>query len=146
MDTLIKCTKCGNKYPQSNFYKDKQKVTGYRPDCKSCNKKKCVEWARKNKDKRKYIMLKHATGLTKEQYIKLLQLQDSKCYICKRNVSELSTNLHVDHCHTTHIVRGLLCYKCNVGLGYYNDDINLLKNAISYLESNLSTENINYKK
>ena len=42
--------------------------------------------------------------------------------------------LAVDHCHKTGKIRGLLCTKCNIGLGYFNDDVILLKNSIRYLE------------
>ena len=145
MEDKIKCSKCGIEKPQSEFFKDKQKKKGHRPDCKTCNMTKCNEWAHKNKHKRKYYVLKSTTGLTKDEYNRLLFLQDNKCHICKKEISELTKSLSVDHCHTTNQVRGLLCYKCNVGIGYFNDNIDLLKNAISYLKSNLSTENIKYK-
>lgn len=39
----------------------------------------------------------------------------------------------VDHCHRTGVVRGLLCYKCNVGLGAFEGSINNLENAANYL-------------
>jgi hypothetical protein len=144
-EKLIRCSKCNVEKNKSEFFKDKQKKSGHRPDCKICNMAKCNEWAHKNRNKRKYYILKCATGLTKEQYNRLLHLQDNKCHICKRGLSELTKNLSVDHCHVTNNVRGLLCYKCNVGIGFFNDDINLLHSAISYLESNLSSENIKYK-
>lgn len=142
MKNLIKCTKCNNYYPQSEFYKDKQKITGYRPDCKTCNKKKCTEWSNKNKDKRKYYILKSATGVTKDQYDDLLNEQKNVCAICD---GKLSKKLSVDHCHKTNLVRGLLCSKCNFGLGYFNDDPELLKKAISYLFNNFSYKEIKYK-
>jgi hypothetical protein len=41
----------------------------------------------------------------------------------------------VDHCHTTGAIRGLLCHNCNRALGLLKDDINVIKNAINYLES-----------
>jgi hypothetical protein len=145
-EKLIRCSKCHVEKSISEFFKDKQKKSGHRPDCKSCNTARSKKWANENSHRRKFYVLKYATGLTKNQYERLLCLQDNKCHICKRDLSQLTKNLSVDHCHSTMIVRGLLCNKCNFGLGYFNDDISLLKKAISYLKSNLSTENIKYKK
>jgi hypothetical protein len=67
-------------------------------------------------------------GLTVEEFNELLKLQDKKCAICYKKVP-----LDVDHCHDKNRVRGLLCQKCNKGIGLLNDDIQILKNAISYL-------------
>lgn len=41
----------------------------------------------------------------------------------------------VDHCHDTGKVRGLLCFNCNVGIGSLQDDIEMLRKAIKYLEN-----------
>jgi len=41
----------------------------------------------------------------------------------------------VDHCHQTGKIRGLLCFKCNMRLGYFNDDIALLKKALRYMHA-----------
>jgi hypothetical protein len=142
MENLIKCTKCNLEKIQSEFYKDKQKSTGYRPDCKDCNKKKCSEWAKNNKERRKYYVLKSSKGLTREQYDQLLKEQKNVCAICN---SKLSKRLSVDHCHKTNLVRGLLCGKCNFGLGYFNDDPELLKKAIFYLSNNASYKQIKCK-
>jgi hypothetical protein len=73
-------------------------------------------------------------NITLEDYNKILENQGSKCAICKTNQLDLSTKLHVDHCHTTGIVRGLLCYNCNSGLGRFKDNINFLNTAINYLK------------
>jgi hypothetical protein len=40
----------------------------------------------------------------------------------------------IDHDHKTGMIRGVLCQKCNLGLGHMNDDIALMRNAIAYLE------------
>lgn len=74
--------------------------------------------------------------MTQDCYMKMLDLQNQCCLICNINV-ENTGKLHlvIDHCHKTNKVRGLLCSKCNVGLGMFNDDIEILKSAINYLEN-----------
>lgn len=86
-----------------------------------------------NKSKLRCTKLKRLYGITLEEYNILLEAQNSKCAICKINASEFKKDLAVDHCHTTGAVRGLLCTKCNPGLGYFQDSTELLKAAIEYL-------------
>jgi hypothetical protein len=45
-------------------------------------------------------------------------------------------SIAIDHSHITNHIRGLLCNKCNLGLGFFRDDLNLLQNAIDYLADN----------
>lgn len=73
-------------------------------------------------------------NMTSEDYLKLLEDQNYQCAICKVEVDpEL---FQIDHCHTKGNVRGLLCKKCNLGLGLFGDSIDSLKNAIDYLLDN----------
>jgi Recombination endonuclease VII len=51
---------------------------------------------------------------------------------CKKFKSE--RDRHVDHCHVTGVIRGLLCFSCNMALGHFKDDISILKSALEYLE------------
>lgn len=76
--------------------------------------------------------LKKRYGITVDQYIDMLMSQGGVCKICKRECKTYA-NLAVDHCHTTKKVRGLLCNKCNRGIGLLEDNETLLKNAIKYL-------------
>jgi hypothetical protein len=58
--------------------------------------------------------------------------QDGKCAICKLISKQ---KLCVDHDHSTGKVRGLLCKKCNWGIGLFGDKPNFLRTAADYLES-----------
>ena len=58
--------------------------------------------------------------------------QDGKCAICHEEFNEKP--FHVDHCHESGKVRGLLCHTCNVGLGSFHDNKTKLLEAINYLE------------
>lgn len=86
--------------------------------------------------------LKRRYGITSEQYDQMLKKQKGLCAICKNKENAKSYNkqssapqrLAIDHCHKTGLVRGLLCFSCNRGIGYLKDDIKLLSNAIKYLQ------------
>jgi len=82
--------------------------------------------------------LKRHYGLTKEEYEALLETQDHKCGICGAEetleINGKTVRLSVDHCHETGAIRGLLCSKCNQGLGCFKDSEDLLKKAIQYLK------------
>lgn len=71
-------------------------------------------------------------GLTVEQYDKLLLDQGGVCKICGRPPKKL--RLSVDHNHQTGAIRGLLCWKCNTGIGWFREDVNALRKAADYLK------------
>lgn len=147
MSNLKKCTKCGEEKPLSEFFKDKGQKSGLKPSCKTCCKKKTREWINENPEKRKFYVLKSSTGVTKEQYENMLKKQDCKCAICSKTIEENAKNLAVDHCHDTMIVRGLLCNTCNLAIGYFQDNPDLMEKAIQYLKSPVNDDtNIVYKK
>jgi hypothetical protein len=72
--------------------------------------------------------------MTVEKYNTMLSSQNNCCCICGRHMSEFKYNLAVDHDHSTGRARGLLCNNCNNGLGRFQDDIDILASAISYLQ------------
>lgn len=83
---------------------------------------------------RKSARRKRDYGITTNDYNKLVLDQKGCCAICGRNPSESEKYLYIDHDHTSGIVRGLLCRRCNVALGMMNEDIDILKAAIMYLQ------------
>jgi hypothetical protein len=74
--------------------------------------------------------IKKLYGLSLEDFENILELQDGVCRICKRP----DRRLCVDHDHTTGKVRGILCATCNKGLGLFQDNENLMKEAAKYIE------------
>ena len=70
--------------------------------------------------------------LTEDEYEAMLEAQGGVCAICKEKPK--GSRLAVDHLAGTDNVRGLLCNRCNLGLGHYRDDPDLLKAAIEYLQ------------
>ena len=81
-----------------------------------------------------------ALGVTEEDFNILLKQQENKCAICKKDHDTYRSNTQnnrrfaVDHDHKTGKIRGLLCDKCNRGIGYFKDSEQLLLNAIKYLK------------
>jgi hypothetical protein len=78
-------------------------------------------------------------GITREQFLALDAEQDGRCAICKMPFTATgTTRRHLDHDHAIGgKVRGLLCASCNLGIGHFNDDSELLRAAAAYLERRL---------
>lgn len=77
--------------------------------------------------------LKRQFGISLEEYNALVQSQGGLCALCGKACPS-GRSLAVDHCHSTHEVRGLLCMNCNNGLGRFKDNPELLRRAAQYLE------------
>ena len=73
--------------------------------------------------------LKKAYNISVEEYKSLLKIQNNKCSICEKDLAEGS---HVDHCHNTGKIRGILCPACNKGIGHFYDSPDLLIKAAEY--------------
>lgn len=97
------------------------------------------KWSDRNPEKRAAAHRRRRYNITQAQYDQMLQDQSERCAICgikpdyKPRQKGEKRLLHVDHCHKTGRVRGLLCWKCNMGLGSLNDDPRILALAIEYL-------------
>lgn len=127
------CPDCGDTN-LANFYLDS---TGRHTTarCRECHKAQCkTRWHSKSAIEKQATRASNY-GLTPEQFMALYEKQNGKCAICSEAPST-KRGLHVDHCHTTGEVRGLLCHGCNVGIGALKDDAGLLRAAIAYLEGN----------
>jgi hypothetical protein len=79
--------------------------------------------------------LKKNYNLTPAGFQELLIAQNFCCASCGTAEPKGSNNQwHVDHCHDTGKVRGLLCSLCNIGIGCLGDNLQGVRNALLYLE------------
>lgn len=80
--------------------------------------------------------LKKRYGLTEAEFQVILEAQGFLCAICDRDLEGKTGKLgpHVDHCHKTSQVRGILCSWCNRGIGLLGDSVKNLRSAGDYLQ------------
>lgn len=127
-----------------NYYKlynegDPKATKKYRNKIKKAKKEAKKAYLEKHRNSRRNTRLKREYGITLEDYNKMLEDQNGVCSICKKSETSIHEktnklrNLAVDHCHETGKVRGLLCSKCNRGLGYFKDNVMNLIKAAKYL-------------
>lgn len=125
-----------------------------RPDGKSCYCKSCTRNKGKTRrkqedypDKQRYFFMQWKYGITQVEFEELLQKQDSVCAICKVHSHSVerpgitrsgkkNRGLVIDHDHGSHIIRGLLCDRCNRAVGLLRDDDKILQRAAEYIRSN----------
>ena len=132
------CTKCKKNKAKSEFYvnNDKRYKARLLSHCKECVANTWREWYKKNPDVRREQHLIKKYNMTLAEYDSLLLSQDGLCKICRTNTPGGNGRFHVDHDHKNGKVRGILCNKCNTGLGNFMDSIDILSAALLYLEAN----------
>lgn len=127
------CRICKTEKPITDFYTHKNTKDRLRNECKNCYNTKSLDYYFCNKDslsdKRKSYHYKRNYGLSLDEINSMREAQNSSCAIC-----EETTNLVVDHNHTSGIVRALLCSRCNQGLGLFRENPIHLAQAIKYLK------------
>lgn len=138
-----RCRPCERDYDRDRFAKDRENQLRRGRVYRRANSKRLTEmhreWVHANKEHmRKYwwhTKLK-AFGLTEADYLARLAEQGGVCAICKGppvGRGKESGLFCIDHDHATNAFRGLLCSKCNTGIGQFNDDERRLSAAIDYL-------------
>jgi RNA polymerase subunit RPABC4/transcription elongation factor Spt4 len=86
----------------------------------------------KTKEIKKWQTITRKYNLTKDDFDKLFESQGKRCPICW--TSEFTQwTLNVDHCHVSGKVRGILCNKCNLGLGAFDENPDTMSRAIDYV-------------
>ena len=98
--------------------------------CRPCHNRIVRENVIKNHGSTRNVHLarRYKVDSVQVEWIKLRQ--GGVCAICQTNEP-----VHVDHDHVTGLVRGILCFNCNRGLGKLGDDPDLLRKALAYLHA-----------
>lgn len=157
INSTLVCSKCKKAKHRNEFYKRSERKRGRHSKCKQCEKeyasqpdvrKKLNDNTQRYRDKLRATDFKEFRrrereqnlrkyGINSEQFEDLKRQQNGRCKICE-NIATYGKGkkLHVDHDHITGKIRGLLCSNCNLGLGYFQDNRDLLNKAIAYLEEN----------
>lgn len=129
------CSKCKKEKPKFEFGKKKYNTDGLNHYCKKCeNNRNKERYKNQNyREKVKYGQIRRNYGLTKDNYLKMFEDQNYECKICESSVIPLTKDSHVDHCHRTNVIRGILCAKCNRLLGEVSDNVEHLNKMIQYI-------------
>lgn len=124
------CCECGEEKPLNNFVPDKtgRSKFGKIGFCNQCRSMR-----------EKFSKIKRYYGISREEFLEVLEEQNGKCAICDIDMETFSfennkaNTLCIDHCHTTGKFRGLICNNCNRAIGLMKDNENILLSAYKYI-------------
>lgn len=132
---LYTCKKCGD----DNLLSDEMKWSPLPSWCKRCYENYRSEYMKTYRKTESGIRhsrnktFKYKYGITIEEYEQMLKKQLNGCAICKREFSD-KIKPDVDHHHGLIKVRGILCHRCNLALGYLQEDEDLIWDILEYLK------------
>lgn len=144
-DTHRECRVCKTTKPVSAFAPNRER-DGYlsvESRCYACQAARRRKGAAKPKPRTPYSELIGTTdrvviqrlkryGLSVSEYEKILSDQNNVCAVCESTFKN-AKDTHIDHCHTTGAVRGILCHRCNTGIGMLGDTAEGVQRALAYL-------------
>lgn len=155
------CNGCGKTYPIEQYSLRPSGKTGhikYRSRCRDCEREenrlrlqqmtgekktayiqKKRQWEKDNPDKIKKTSIRSTwkkKGFNPDEIEEFFKLHNTICDICGMPEDGRFTNLSIDHDHNTGKIRGMLCNSCNLGLGKFKDNLEILQKAIDYLKRN----------
>lgn len=138
---MINCKSCHREKATLRYNNNKETILEKRKEHYKTNsnklKKDTKNYRKNNSVTVRDAFLKRKFGISLEKYNELLNSQNKVCAICNKKEDTIIRNkvkeLSVDHCHKTGKIRGLLCNRCNISLGGFLDSVEILKNAVIYL-------------
>jgi hypothetical protein len=154
MDTKT-CSRCKQTKPIEQFHRNRAMKDGRTSDCAVCrtpltatwnkahpkyHNQKAKEFRARNPDKVRDWELRRKLGVPVGTYAAMLVAQHGKCAICGTKSPGIRIKrFHVDHDAITGAIRGLLCGRCNTGIGQLLHDQSILLSAIKYLNQKLQS-------
>ena len=126
------CINCNQELPRSKFHIRNSRKVGIEYRCKDCTNARKREYRKNNKDLIRAQNKRRNPGWDINRYNEYVELQGNRCAICGTD-NPLLSDWSADHDHVTNQPRGLLCVRCNAGLGYFKDNPEYLQSAINYL-------------
>lgn len=152
-----KCRVCAQDKPLSEFYRKYPSIEEGNPSARNSVCRECQNGASKHrrateegyresvnaKKRGEYslrVNLRFLYGITLEQYNGMVERQGGVCAICGQPPTSATPGrrLHVDHDHKSGVIRGLLCGRCNTGIGSLQESPEILSRAILYLSAHES--------
>jgi hypothetical protein len=145
----VTCSKCGIDKAESAFpsrgRRCRECVRAWhadhyqKPEIKAKHREQGRRWRAENPARNRVFdlksRLKTVYGMSLDDYRALLERQQGACAICKSPDPKRrkALGLFVDHCHKTGAVRGLLCHRCNLLIGFAEETPDRVLDAVSYL-------------
>lgn len=123
------CTRCRKFKSYDNFPKRNNRSIGVQSVCTKCVVISNSIRKGNNPDKYRDLHYKKKYKSSIKEFMDILDSQGGMCAICKTYQHKMC----MDHCHETMKIRGILCDRCNRGIGLLKDDPNVLLSAYDYL-------------
>jgi hypothetical protein len=125
-----RCPDCGIEKSLDEFPRNKNYADGRHTYCKPCHNARGKESKQRLHGGSRHYHLVRRYGIGAHHVEAMIRAQGGVCAICKTEPA-----MHVDHDHESGLIRGVLCFNCNGGLGQFKDDARNLSRAIEYLEN-----------
>lgn len=148
------CTKCGEEKAIEAFVRDVRYRGGRKRICRVCERSyravyestpKYTEAKRRWRESGRELAsvrkrkLRYNFGISLADYDAMHAVQEGRCAICGRSKDNTRWGrLGVDHDHTSGVIRGLLCDPCNRGIGFFQDNPDVLERAAAYIRRSRS--------
>lgn len=123
-----RCPECREVKPLREFVRNRSSKDGLGSYCKPCHRVIIKAHQDRLYGGHRNFLLQLRYGIGEAEFEKIVKRQGGTCAICRKRPAK-----HVDHCHRTGRVRGVLCFYCNRGLGKFRDSRGVMRSAIRYL-------------